>query len=323
MAPRVKKLLPIVLVVALLAATAAAFAVTERLKLEDSPIVRTRLDPVVSPVCALCPPAAREAQIRFRLRKEDDLTVDIVDADGKVVRENLVSGRYRPASLLFSWDGRADGGRLVADGAYRVRITLEGEDRTLEFPNEIRVDATAPAILDIKVRPVVFSPDGDGHADQANVQYRFNEAAYPVLYVDGTRQPPARKRVGGVRQWYALKNGHGLPPGEHRLALAAADEVGNLSPSTRAFTVRIRYVELRKSRYVVLAGSRVRLRISTDAQVVRYQLAGRGRRFEGRVRARRRSVRALVLRVPQVPGRYVLTARANGRLDRAVLIVRR
>jgi hypothetical protein len=322
MASRVRRLFPIVLVVALLVATAAAFAVTERLKLEDSPIVTTTLDRSVSPVCILCRPAAREAQIRFRLRKEDDLTIDVVDRDGNVVRDNLVSGRYRPGSLLFSWDGRADGGRVVADGLYRVRVRLEGEDRTLEFPTEIRVDATAPVIQEIDLQPVVFSPDGDERADQVNVRYRFNETAYPVLYVDGRRFPPARKRLAGSRQWYALKDGRGLPPGEHRLALAAADEVGNLSPSTRAFTVRIRYVELRRSRFSTRPGSRLRIRVSTDALSVRYRLAGGGRVIEGRVRTRR-GVRAFMLRVPKRPGRYRLTVRANGHLDRAVVIVRR
>lgn len=319
-----KKLLPIVLVVALLAATAAAFAVTERLKLEDSPILNTRLDQLVSPICTACKPDAKEARIAFRLRRENDLTLDIVDADGDAVRDNFVSGHFIPRFLEFSWDGRDDEGRVVPDGLYRVRVTLDDENRTLEFPTDIRVDATAPSIEEIKVRPFVFSPDGDGRSDQVNLLYRFSEGAYPVLYVDGRRLGPGfRKRPVGVMQWYALRNKRGLPPGEHRLALAAKDDVGNLSSSTRAFTVRIRYVELRRTRYVVLAGSRVRLRISTDARSVRYQLAGRGRLFEGRVRARRRSVRALVLRVPKVPGRYLLTARANGRLDRAVLIVRR
>jgi hypothetical protein len=211
----------------------------------------------------------------------------------------------------------------VADGLYRVRVTLEDENRSLEFPNEISVDATAPAIEHIEVRPRVFSPDGDGRADQVNLLYRFSEGAYPVLYVDGRRLGPGfRKRPVGVMQWYALRNGRGLPPGEHRLALAAKDDVGNLSPSTREFPVRIRYVELRRPRYVVKAGSRVRLRVSTDAQSVRYRLAGQGRVFEGRIRARR-GVRAVVLRAPNAPGRYLLTVRASGRVDRAVFIIRR
>jgi hypothetical protein len=323
MASRVKKLLPIVLVVALLAATAAAFAVTERLKLEDSPILNSRLDELVSPVCTACKPDAKEARVAFRLRREDDLSLDIVDAEGDAVRDNFVSGHFIPRFLEFSWDGRNDEGRVVPDGLYRVRLTLEGENRTLEFPNEIRVDATAPAIEDIEVRPRVFSPDGDRRSDQVNLLYRFSEGAYPVLYVDGRRLGPGfRKRPTGVMQWYALSHGRGLPPGEYRLALAAKDDVGNLSPSTREFTVRIRYVELRQSRYLAKAGSRVRLRVSTDAQSVRYRLVGRGSALEGRARARL-GVRAVVLRVPREPGRYLLTVRANGHIDRAVFIIRR
>jgi FlgD Ig-like domain len=320
----VKKLLPIVLVVGLLGATAAAFAVTERLKLEDSPILNTRLDQLVSPVCTACKPNAKEARIAFRLRREDDLSIDIVDRDGQAVRDDLVSGHFIPRFLEFSWDGRDGQGRVVPDGLYRVRVTLEDENRTLEFPNEISVEATAPSIEDIAVRPRVFSPDGDGRADQVNLLYRFSEGAYPVLYVDGRRLGPGfRKRPVGVMQWYGLgPDKRGLPPGEYRLALAAKDEVGNLSPSTREFTVRIRYVELRQPRYVVKAGSRVRLRVSTDAQSVRYRLAGRGRVFEGRARASRR-VRAIVLRAPKTPGRYVLSVRANGHVDRAVFIIRR
>jgi hypothetical protein len=320
----VKKLLPIVLVVGLLGATAAAFAVTERLKLEDSPILNTRLDQLVSPVCTACKRNAKEARIAFRLRREDDLSIDIVDRDGQAVRDNLVSGHFIPRFLEFSWDGRDGRGRVVPDGLYRVRVTLEDENRTLEFPNEISVDATAPSIEDIAVRPRVFSPDGDGRADQVNLLYRFSEGAYPMLYVDGRRLGAAgfRKRPVGVRQWYGLQDGRGLLPGEYRLALAAKDDVGNLSPSTREFTVRIRYVELRQSRYVVKAGSRVRLRVSTDAPSVRYRLIGRGRVFEGRVRARR-GVRAVVLRAPNTPGRYLLTVRANGHVDRAVFLVRR
>jgi FlgD Ig-like domain len=316
------KLLPTVVVLVLLGATAAAFTVTQRLKLEDSPILNVQLDRLVSPVCKVCKPEAREALIRFRLVKEDDVAIDIVDSDGVLVREELVTGHYEPQSLRFSWDGRDNRGRVVADGLYRVRVKLEGEERTLEFPQEIRVDATVPVVEEIRVEPAVFSPDGDGRADQVNVVYRFNEAAYPVLYVDGQRHPPGRRRLAGAFQWYALRGPRGLPPGEHRLALAAQDPVGNLSPSTREFTVRIRYIELSRPRYRTRPGARLRVRVSTDALSLRYQLAGRGRIVEGRVR-RRRSVRAFMLRVPRRPGRYLLTVRANGRLDRAVLLVRR
>jgi hypothetical protein len=317
------KLLPTALVLVLLGATAAAFTVTQRLKLEDSPILNVQLDRLVSPVCKVCRPEAREALIRFRLVEEDDVRIDIVDPGGTMVREELVTGHYEPQPLRFSWDGRDDRGRVVADGLYRVRVRLDGLSRTLEFPQEIRVDATVPTVDEIRVQPAVFSPDGDGRADLVNVVYRFSEGAFPVLYVDGKRSGPGfRKRPTGVMQWYALRAGRGLPPGEHRLALAAQDPVGNLSPSTREFTVHIRYVELRRHRYRTRPGSRLRVRVSTDALSVRYRLDGPGRAVEGRVR-RRRSVRAFMLRVPPRPGRYLLTVRANGRFDRAVLLVRR
>jgi hypothetical protein len=319
----VARLVPTVLVVALLSATAAAFAVTQRLKLEDSPILNVRLDRLVSPVCTVCKPEAKEALIRFRLVKEDDVTIDIVDANGTMVRDGLVSGHYERKFLRFSWDGRDARGRVVADGLYRVRVTLDRVGRTLEFPQEIRVDATVPVVEEIRVEPAVFSPDGDGHGDQVNVVYRFSEGAYPVLYVDGERRTPGfRKRPSGVFQWYALGKGRGLPPGEHRLAVAAQDPVGNLSPSTREVSVRIRYIEMRRRRYRARPGSRLRMRVSTDALSVRYRLAGRGRVVEGRVR-RRRAVRAFTLRVPRRPGRYLLTVRANGRFDRAVLLIGR
>jgi hypothetical protein len=315
------KLLPTVLVLVLLGATAAAFTVTQRLKLEDSPILNVQLDRLVSPVCKVCKPEAKEALIRFRLVEEDDVTIDIVDPAGTLVRDAFVSGRYEPKFLRFSWDGRDDRGRVVADGLYRVRVTLEGVGRTLEFPQEIRVDATVPTVDEIDVQPPVFSPDGDGRADQVNVIYRFSEGAFPVLYVDGKRTGLGfRRRPSGVMQWYALRGRRGLPPGEHRLALAAQDPVGNLSLSTREFTVRIRYVELRRPRYRARPGARLRVRVSTDAPSLRYRLSGRGRVVEGRVR-RRRAVRAFMLRVPRRPGRYLLTVRANGRFDRAVPLV--
>ena len=55
-----------VLVVLLLTATAGAFAYTERLKLEAGPILRPRVDELLSPVCE-CEHSL--AQIGFRLRE--------------------------------------------------------------------------------------------------------------------------------------------------------------------------------------------------------------------------------------------------------------
>jgi len=71
-----------VLVLALLGCTAAAFAVTEGLKLEKSPITDTKVDKVVAPDSA----SNSIAGITFVLRRPDRLTVQIVNGNGNVIR---------------------------------------------------------------------------------------------------------------------------------------------------------------------------------------------------------------------------------------------
>jgi hypothetical protein len=307
-----------VFVVCLLAATAVAFAVDERLKLEENPVLRTQVTSLFSPVCKACPPGDRSALIGFRLRTEEDIRLDIVDSSDTIVRRALASQVVPPVFREFAWDGRDASGHVVADGVYRAQLTLMDEGRKIVFPDEIRVDATPPEVDDVKVRHPVFSPDGDRHVDHTSIVYRFSEPAYPVLYVDGHALPHGHsKRPARAYQWY----GRGAAPGTHQLALAAQDLAGNLGPSTGALTVTIRYVELSQRRYRVVAGHRLRIRVSTDATKVRYVLAGPGRRISGRVRADG-PIRAFALRVPETAGRYRLTVTVNGRSTRALVLVR-
>jgi hypothetical protein len=307
-----------VFVVCLLAATAVAFAVTENLKLEESPIRSTQITTLFSPVCRACPSGARSARIGFQLRREEDIRLDIVDSSGSIVRRALVSQVVPAVFREFAWDGRDASGRVVPDGVYRAQIALIDQGRTIVFPDKIRVDATPPEVDDVKVRHAVFSPDGDGRADHVGLLYRFSEPAYPVLYVDGhARAHGYRTRPVGATQWYA----RGAASGTHQLALAAQDLAGNLGPSTGALTVQIRYVELFQRRYRAAAGHRLRIRVSTDATAIHYVLAGQGRRMSGRVRAKG-SIRVFALRTPQRPGRYRLTVTANGRSTRALVVVR-
>jgi hypothetical protein len=311
-------LAPTVLVVCLLAATATAFVVSERLKLEESPVINVHIDHLVSPVCTACGPNAHEARIGFRLRREQNIRLDIADSDGNVVRQSVGSGVFPASYKQFAWDGRDDSGHVVADGLYHAQLRLVDEDRTFEFPDGIRVDATPPVIEEVSVRPKVFSPDGDGRAEHVDLRYRLSEPGYAILYVDGRlRGPSYRRQPTGEIQWYGRRGGVVLRPGEHRLALAAQDPAGNLTPSTREFTVRIRYVQLSQRRYVA-RGRRLRVRVSTDATTVRWRLAGRG----GSVSARR-AVRSLTLPVPRRAGRYRLAVTANGHRARATVVVRR
>lgn len=297
-----KKFAPTLIVAGLLAATATAFAVTERLKLEDSPVINTQIPGLFSP-------KRSEAKIGFRLRREEDMRLDIADNRGTIVRHALGSGVFGQAFHQFAWDGRNDSGGIVPDGLYHVQLRLEDEGRTIEFPRTIRVDATPPVIEDVKIRHGVFSPDGDGRADRVDVRYTFSEPAYATLYLDGKRIATSyRKKPVGTIQWY----GRGKRPGEYRLALSAKDLVGNGAPSTREYTVRLRYVELFRRKFTP-RGRILRVRVSTDAKIVGWRLGNR-----------RGSGKPTLLRlpVPSPPGRYTLTVTANGHRARATVVVR-
>ena len=74
---------------ALLGGTAAAFAVTQGLKIEPSPILAPHIDKVFSPVCDC---DSRVATIQFKLRKPDRVRLEIVDSDGDVVRDARAPG---------------------------------------------------------------------------------------------------------------------------------------------------------------------------------------------------------------------------------------
>jgi hypothetical protein len=297
----VKKFAPTLIVAGLLAATATAFAVTERLKLEDSPVLGTRVPPLFSPKLA-------EAKIGFRLRREEDIRLDIVDDRGATVRRALGTGVFGQAFHQFAWDGRNDSGRIVPDGRYHVELNLQDEARTIEFPQTIRVDSKPPRIEDVKIRHGVFSPDGDHRADHVDIHYAFDEQAYAILYVDGKRVGRSgRKKATGIYAWY----GRGRRPGDYRLALAAQDLAGNKAGSTRAFTVRLRYVDLLRHKFTP-RGRIMRVRVSTDAKTVAWRL--------GRTRGNGKPP-LLRLPVPSRPGRYTLTVTANGHRARATIVV--
>jgi hypothetical protein len=299
----VKKFAPTLIVAGLLAATATAFAVTERLKLEDSPVIRTTFASRFSPKLV-------DERIGFRLRREEDIRLDIANSRGTIVRHGVGSGVFGQAYHQFAWDGRDDSGRIVPDGTYHIELTLKDEDRTIEFPGPVVVDSTPPTIESVTIRHRVFSPDGDRRADNVDVRYKLNEQAYAILFVDGKRVGRSyRKKATGSYPWYA----HGKRPGEYRLALAAQDLAGNKAPSTRAFTVRLRYIDLFKHKFTP-RGRILRVRVSTDAKTVSWRL-GR-RRGDGKPPLLR-------LPVPAKPGRYTLTVSANGHRARATVVVRR
>src|SRR5512146_78228 len=161
-----------VLVVGLLVATAAAFAVTENLKLTKSPITRTFVSQRISPTCN-CP--ERAATIKFWLRSSDVLTLSVVDSARDEVRRLVDTTRAHRKWNTFVWKGDSSLGRIARDGTYYVRVNLKNAHRTIQLPNPIHVDTGAPQIRDAKPNRDTISPDGDGHADWLTIRYRLSE----------------------------------------------------------------------------------------------------------------------------------------------------
>jgi hypothetical protein len=128
----VPRFLSTVLVIALLGGTAAAFAVTQGLKNEPSPITAPRIAKVFSPTCDC---ETRVASIRLRLRKPDRVRVQIVDGSGDVVRTLVPGRRLRRGTVNYTWNGRGDDGQFVAQGVYKPRVHLADQHRTIDLPN--------------------------------------------------------------------------------------------------------------------------------------------------------------------------------------------
>ena len=299
-------------VVALLGASAAAFAVTERLKLERSPITGTRLVPrgAFSPICE----CARDVLvISFVLRKANTVTVDVLDSDGDSVR-TLVRDQDEPSGRVsYTWDGRDEAERVVPEGRYRPRVELEEHGRTINMPNVIEVDTTPPKIRFGRVLPRVFSPDGDGQNDAVAIHYAIDEPSKPAVLVDGRRVLLGKRSpTGGRLVWRGTDGRRNLRPGRYEIRLRATDRAGNRGSTQDVVPVLVRYVTLSRERIEVEAGRRFRLRVSKDAPSYRWLFAGQS--GVGRTAVLR-------LRAPEEPGQYRVLAAVGRHADSAAVVV--
>ncbi|HEY3187969.1 MAG TPA: hypothetical protein VGJ70_10865, partial [Solirubrobacteraceae bacterium] len=217
-------------------------------------------------------------------------------------------------TVTYTWNGRDDAGHFVRQGVYEPRVHLTDQHRTIDLPNDMRVDTTAPKITLVSVAPRDFSPDGDGRRDRVVVAYKTSEPAHGVLLVDGTRVVFTRKQQQrSTLDWNGRVDGRVLAPGVHRLQLAAQDRAGNLSEAGKPFDVVLRYVALARDHIEAKAGTRFGVRVSADAPM-RWRLGAQ----EGTTKPG-----MLVVRAPRRPGRYTLVVRVGDHTARAAVIVRR
>jgi hypothetical protein len=316
----VRRVAVTVLVLALIAGTAAAFTITEALKLEPTPITAKRTEEVFSPGCG-CPTAV--ARLSMRVHRKDRLDLDIL-AGGEPIRNLARDLKAEKGRVIVRWDGRDDAGRIVPDGGYRLRVHLRDDDRTVVIPRTIRVDTESPDFEVLGIDRQVFSPDDDGRRDDVHIGYQAGEDSAALVFVEGRLAAEGALQEAGEAEvaWDGRVDGRALRAGGYTLFVRARDPAGNLSAPAKV-SVAIRYIELVQSARRVRRGANLRFRVVTDASRFAWRLRRAG---GGIVRSDSRARPGVVVaRVPDGarPGRYVLEVEANGHRDRAVVHVSR
>jgi len=312
----VARVLSTVVVLALLAATAVAFALTEGAKLDKSPIASTRVDPVFSPDSTAKDPVAH---VRFRLRTRERISVWIRNSQGRDVRTLLTNrNATRGARFDLVWDGFSPEGIVQPDGVYEPVVKLGRSHRTIVLPSPIVLDTKPPTVTVKHPQYPLLSPDGDGRRDRFTVHYKLSEPAHAILAVRGRRVLFTKgQKTSDELVWDGrVKNSQGLlvraKPGRYLLTLSAQDRAGNVSKGFPFAIAQVRYLTLARKRVVVRSGGKFALRVSTDAPRVQWRLHGRsGVQRSG----------TLHFRAPKSTGVFQLYVFAGGHAARTTVVV--
>ena len=220
----------------LVLATLGAFVVTQKLKSSPPLVVRPRIFSVFSPT-----PDARvtRARISFWIVNGDNVSVSIVDDEGRIVRR-LVDGRFLPRRkrLALFWNGRGDDGVVVRDGSYRVRVALIHQGRTIDLAQPIEVDTRPPRPRVTDVSPhagngPAFLPQRGVHAVTVHLAGLEGRSARVLIYRTDVSPPHhvGQLHAGfGARTvtWDGTLGGQPAPPGTYLMGLLAADRSGNV-----------------------------------------------------------------------------------------------
>lgn len=308
-----QRLLTTTILVGLLVATAAAFAITEKLKLERSPIYGTLVLSHFSPVCGC---ARGKATIRIELRHGDRVTVTMLDSHGRPVRVLVSDQRVSRGPTVFRWDGRTDEGQLAPDGLYKAEVHLAGQHRTIVLPNPIRLDTVPPAFKNVVLDRDTFSPDGDKQADSLVVHYELTKPSHVIAYIGGTRFINTQAhRSSGHFTWDGTVHGVPLRAGSYTIELGAKDLAGNSTPVADRWRIHvtIRFIQLASRHIVARRGMPFQIGVSTDARRYTWKLGSRTGVASGPV---------LRVRAPRQKGRFTLTVTENGHSDQAAVVVR-
>jgi FlgD Ig-like domain len=328
-----------VVFVLLVAATFFAFFAAQRLKSAPPVATITKLTRHFSPNGD----GRRDsAALRVRVRKDDDVTIAVVDEAGTEVRRiaSAVPAEEERA-VRVRWDGRTGAGTIAPEGAYRLRVSLRRGGRAVTLNPGFGLDVTAP-------RPTVLvgGPSGTKwitgpRAGPVPFRLRVVSERYPTRMsvrrtdLGDPREVAAFTLPPGVREgeWDGRAGGAPAPPGTYQLVAAVRDQAGNVGRSAPAGPgpvrglpgISVRALLARPPADAVRVGERVKFAIDSRGRAYRWRIlraggreepvALRRRRARGKeppIRGWKRSGGELTVRAPRGPsGVYVLRVRSG------------
>ncbi len=339
---------------AVVVATFGAFFAAQRLKNEPTVIQQFRVRPYVSPNQD---GRNETTAFSFKLKQADAVRVDVVDADGDAVRRlaDVRIPAYTPRR--FTWDGRDDGERPVADGTYRLRITLRDEGRAITPVNAVRKDTRPPRPRVLSVGPEKANapellPTRSG--GPARIRFDAPGAQAPGFARKRTRvtiwrtdvEPPVRVTSSGAAplpddatrwEWDGTRGGRRVRPSTYLAVVESRDAAGNVGFSVpmrdgvprldfgrrlpRRAGITVRYLGLQPPSNPIVAGEKADVLIDARGERWRYTL-----RRVGEAKVIRRSKASgtgprLPLRAPKATGVYLLEVRTRTRKARVPIVV--
>jgi hypothetical protein len=237
--------------VLLVLATFGAFFVVQRIKREPADVRFARITPLFSPNGD---GRLDRARVSFQLRTADTISLRVIDRAGDVVR-TLIADRRVPAGTRVRalWNGRDDEGRVMPDGVYRFRVTLQDQGRAVPLPRGVRIDTKPPRPRVQRIGGDNRGPDILPRPDGRPVTIRFYNPArnQPTeLMVYRTNPGSAmvfRTVVPGGRRAFVYDGrdsaGRPLTPGTYVVALRTRDLAGNVGTAPGRLPPKAEYGE--------------------------------------------------------------------------------